>query len=293
MDTEEDSKPLLFSLADNALQEITGLKDADKRNQSASVLMPPAQDQKVMIIGGGPADDKGPEVIATNSVQIIDLKDGDLQYKDAMPLNHQRMHLNAVLLPDRTVLVCGGSGRKENSLKATLEVEIYNPNAQAPAWKQMAAATIPRMYHSIGLLLPDGRVIAAGSNPDRGIQVAWEPPDIFEELRLEIYSPPYIFKQRPVIDNAPDECVYGGNIQIQSEQANTIKWVSLIRPGVTTHSFNNEQRLVDLKFSVSAINVQLNVTIIDQRNLAPPGWYMLFITDNNDVPSEAHWIQLQ
>lgn len=66
----------------------------------------------------------------------------------------------------------------------------------------------------------------------------------------------------------------------------------LIKPGVTTHSFNNEQRLVDLKFTVEADGTKINAQTISEANIAPPGWYMLFITDINDVPSVAHWIQL-
>jgi len=42
------------------------------------------------------------------------------------------------------------------------------------------------MYHSIALLLPDGRVLAAGSNPNRRD----------DELRLEIFHPPYLFRGR-------------------------------------------------------------------------------------------------
>lgn len=290
MDTDEDAKALLFSLKNNSLETITGLKDIQRRNQSASVLLPPAQEQKVIIIGGGPENDKDPNVRATNSVQIIDLKNHNPQYRDVNSLHQERMHLNAIILPDRTILVCGGSGRKEKVLDATLEAEIFNPTDES--WSVMAAATIPRMYHSVGLLLPDGRVFAASSNPDRGQQVGWEPADPFEELRIEIYSPPYVFKERPIINNAPQQCTYGRNFQILTNKANAIKWVHLIKPGVTTHSFNNEQRLVDLKFTVEADGTKINAQTISEANIAPPGWYMLFITDINDVPSVAHWIQL-
>lgn len=47
----------------------------------------------------------------------------------------------------------------------------------------MAAATIPRLYHSTALLLPDGRVVAAAGNPEGGHSVVWEPPDPEEEMR--------------------------------------------------------------------------------------------------------------
>ena len=50
------------------------------------------------------------------------------------------------------------------------------------------------MYHSVALLLPDARVITASGNPAQGHQVNWEPPDPNEELRMGIYSPPYLFR---------------------------------------------------------------------------------------------------
>src|SRR5262249_7168344 len=44
---------------------------------------------------------------------------------------------------------------------------------------------------------------------------------------------------------APTEIHYGTTITIQTAQAAQIEFVTLIRPGVTTHSFDWTQRLVD------------------------------------------------
>lgn len=78
---------------------------------------------------------------------------------------------------------------------------------------------------------------------------------------------------------------------IGTPQAGNIKWASIIRPGVTTHSFDNSQRLVDLAISAQAGGL-IHATAPAQATLAPPGWYMLFITDNTGVPSVATWIHL-
>jgi hypothetical protein len=289
MDTDDNAEAFVFPLAGNAVKAVNGLRDTNRRNQSASVLLPPAQAQRVLIMGGGPEGENE----ATNAVDLVDLTAANPQYQPAAPLHRERMHLNAVLLPDHTVLVCGGSGRRENAIQATLEAEVYDP--QADQWTVLAAAVIPRMYHSVALLLPDGRVVAAGSNPDKGSQVAWEPPDPLEELRLELYSPAYLFKgPRPIITAAPQQCTYSGPaFSVQTPDAANIQWVSLIRPGVTTHSFNNEQRLVDLTFQVAAGGGALDVTVPVTGNIAPPGWYMLFLVNNAGVPSMAHWIHLQ
>ena len=111
-------------------------------------------------------------------------------------------------------------------------------------------------------------------------------------MRLEVFSPPYLFKgPRPAITSAPEQCTYGQTIQIMSQQSANIRWASLIRNGVTTHSFDTNQRLVDLTINSRNGGI-VKATVPQNRNIAPPGWYMLFLVDNNGVPSVASWIQL-
>jgi hypothetical protein len=170
------------------------------------------------------------------------------------------------------------------------QAEIYDPATNT--WQLMAPASIARLYHSTALLLPDGRVVAAGGNPEGGHSVKWEPPDPEEEMRLEAFSPPYLFKgPRPTIASVPAEWSYGQTLTLQSPQAGTIKWVSLIKNGVTTHSFDSAQRLVDVAIlSQGGGSIQARVTT--EANVAPPGWYMLFLTNTLGVPSVASWIHL-
>ena len=157
----------------------------------------------------------------------------------------------------------------------------------------MATAKVPRLYHSTALLLPDGRVVAAGGNPEGGQSVPWVPPDPKEEMRLEIFSPPYMFKgPRPTITGMAGNWRYGQTITISSPQAGTIQWVTLIKNGVTTHSFDSGQRLVDLAI-VSQADNSIQATITDEPNIAPPGWYMLFLVDDQGIPSVAEWIHLE
>ncbi|PIG91279.1 galactose oxidase-like domain-containing protein [Gloeocapsopsis sp. IPPAS B-1203] len=256
-------------------QPVNGLQDVDYGGQAASVMLPPAQDQKVMIIGG--ANEFYGQ--ATKRVSIVDLKTANPSYTSAAPLNYARMHHNAVILPDRTIFVCNGSAWGENESTATRTPEIYNPATNT--WKLGTPSNINRLYHAIALLLPDGRVVAAGGNRDRTI----------EERRLEIYSPAYMQMSRPVIQSAPQTVAYGGTITINTPQAANIKWVNLIKPMATTHGLETDQRLVDAPIA-SRTSTSLNATVTTNRNIATPGWYMLSITDNNNVPSVATWIQL-
>ena len=61
--------------------------------------------------------------------------------------------------------------------------------------------------------------------------------------------------------------------------------VTLIKTGSVTHSFNMEQRFIELPFTRSG--TQLLVTAPANLNLAPPGRYMLFVLDTQGVPSIA------
>ena len=241
------------------------------------------------MIGGGPVG-KQDQTDATGAVSLADLTEADPHYVAAIPMGLPRLHLNAVLLPDRTVFVSGGSLKQEDEPLARLEGEIYDPAIDD--WTLDGAATVPRLYHSTAVLLPDGRVVAAAGEPGGRLPVAWVPPDPEEELQLEVFSPPYLFKgARPQINAAPAQATYGQTIAISTPQAFTAKWISLVRNGVTTHSFDSEQRLVDLEITGRSAG-DLQVAVPVNPNLAPPGWYMIFLIDQDGIPSLATWIQI-
>ena len=291
MDDPMNAPPGIFDITQNPVPfvAVPDLQAPFRRNQSASVILPPVQDQKVLVAGGGPPE-KPDKTHATDQANIVDLKAPHPAYVAAMPMALARMHLNLVILPDRTVFVSGGSLKQESEPLSRLQSELFDP--ATGTWRLMATATVTRLYHSTALLLPDGRVVAAGGNPEGGGSVQFEPPDPEEEMRLELFSPPYLFRgPRPTIGAVPKQWKYGDTVNIASPQAGGIKWLSLVRNGVTTHSFDNGQRLVDVPIeSQQAGTVRGRVPA--NRNLAAPGWYMLFLVDQHGVPSVAEWIQL-
>ena len=272
-------------------QPVPALLDAYQRNQSASVLLPPAQHQQVMIIGGGP----GMEMAnATGHTETVDLDQAAPAYVESMPMSLPRIHLNAVLLPDRSVFVSGGAMTHEGGGMMPiprLQSEIYHPDTGQ--WQAGAVADVVRLYHSVALLLPDGRVITAcGNPPPYGNRAPWEPPQPNEELRLEVYRPPYLFRgARPEISQAPTEWGYGQTVTVQSPQAGALLWAQLISPGSTTHAFDCHQRLVDLPIAAQG-GGQLQVQTPAGPGLAPPGWYMLTVVNQDRVPSVARWVHL-
>jgi FtsP/CotA-like multicopper oxidase with cupredoxin domain/sugar lactone lactonase YvrE len=242
------------------------------RDQGATVLLPPAQLQKIMIMGGG-----SPSI---NAVHIIDTDAPTPKYVAAPSMLRNRVHVNTVILPDRTVVATGGSGIAENALTASTEAEIYDPATNT--WLTGARARVPRMYHSIAILLPDGRVLTAGSNPSRRN----------DEMRLELYHPPYLFRgPRPCIERAPDEVTLGAAFTLHVPSASDIKWISLVRPMATTHSYDSDQRLVDIAFRRSDM-CHLQAQMPDNPNLVPPGYYMLFVVNSRGVPSMAKWVHV-
>ena len=145
----------------------------------------------------------------------------------------------------------------------------------------MPPMKVDRLYHASALLLPDGRVAAIGSNPKRKV----------EELRIEIYQPPYLFRgPRPTLRGAPENVAYGQEFEIDSPEAKDIDTVVLIRPTAMTHCVDPEQRYIRLKFHHGS-NEKLAARIPMNRNVVPPGYYMLFILCGG-VPSKARFIQV-
>lgn len=270
--------PAVWDLDANAMTGVGGLSDQEHLDHAMSVLLPPAQDQKVMVIGGG-RDDGSP---SSDRAAIVDLDEPDSEFEAAPSLDVRKMYVSAVILPDRTVLETGGSERQREygGSSYTFSAQIYDPVTNT--WTKAKDHTVARGYHSSALLLPDGRVATFGDNPTNGSF----------ELRIEIYSPDYLTRgARPQITRAPSEMAYGGEYGISTTSAAPIRDVSLVRPMAVTHSVDGNQRLVDVPFARGP-GGDLTLSLTDNANLAPPGWYMLFATDTAGVPSVASWVHV-
>ena len=110
------------------------------------------------------------------------------------------------------------------------------------------------------------------------------------EHRLEVFSPPYLFRgARPLLDGVPASASYGATFGVTASQP--IGSAVLMRPGSVTHSFNMEQRLVELVIEGQA-GGQLTLTAPPNANVAQPGYYMLFVLNAAGVPSEAAFLAL-
>jgi uncharacterized protein YjaZ len=83
---------------------------------------------------------------------------------------------------------------------------------------------------------------------------------------------------------------YGQVFLVSTPNATNISQVTWIRLSSVTHSFNQNQRLNHLQFAQATGG--LNITAPANGNLAPPGYYMLFLVNSNGVPSVASIIQI-
>jgi hypothetical protein len=234
-----------------------------------------------MIMGGG--------TTATATSEIIDLGAPTPTWQFGPNMSGGRIEMDAVILPNGRVLAMGGSSSDENESTATFTADLFDPSG--PTVSSASANTVPRVYHSVALLLPDATVWLAGGNYTRG----------FYQHQMEIYEPAYLFSgvdsngnpipaTRPSISSAPVAISYGSAFTVETPNAADISSVVLVRPGASTHAFDMDQRLVGLSFSHDA--GALNVTGPPSGNIAPPGYYMLFVLNSAGTPSLATFVQL-
>jgi hypothetical protein len=251
------------------------------RTYGTSVLLPltPANgyQPRVMIFGGGNP--------ATTTTEILDLSAPSLHWQNGPAMSQPRIEMNATILPNGKVLATGGSTNDEDIATASFNADLYDPATNT--FTSAGANAYPRLYHSGSLLLPDATVALLGGNPTRGSY----------ESHIEIYTPAYLFNvdgspaTRPTISGVtPGPIAFGGVFQVQTPNAADIASVVLVRPGTPTHAFDMDQRLVGLSFSIGS--GALDVTAPPSGNIAPPGYYMLFVLNSAGVPSIATFVQL-
>jgi fibronectin type 3 domain-containing protein len=231
------------------------------------------------IKAGSSAD---PDIAVSPSVAttyVIDMSLPSPTWRQVASMNYARAYHTLTLLPDGAVLVTGGGpdSTAAGIANAVLPAEIWSPDTET--WRIVASMHAPRLYHSIALLMPDGRVWISGGGR---IDDLTAPTDQFNN---EFYSPPYLFKgARPTITAAPATLQYGQPFTVLTPDAASIAKVTLMRFGAVTHTFNTGQRFIPVSFTASS--GALTVTA-PPNNQAAPGNYMLFIINTNGVPSVA------
>jgi hypothetical protein len=281
-----DPTSRLFDPTTHGWSTVANTQYSNWRTYGSSVLLPLTPENnynpKILIMGG---DNSSP----TASTESIDLGAPTPAWAFGPNMSGPRVEMNAVILPNGKVLAMGGSSSDENESTATFTADLFD--SDGASYTSAGSNTIPRVYHSVALLLPNATVWLAGGNYTRGSY----------QHQMEIYEPAYLFSgvdnsgnpiyaARPSISSVPATINYGSPFTVGTPNAADISSVVLVRAGAATHAFDMDQRLVGLAFSrdVGA----LNLTGPPNSNIAPPGYYMLFLLNSAGTPSLASFVQL-
>lgn len=286
--------PGFWNIKTNNFQTVDGLRDPDILETSASVMLPPAkgsndgsQSSRIMVAGGGGV---GESELATARTDIIDLSDDTPRFSPGPDLPAQLRYLNLTVTPWDEIFATGGSTdyrAKSNSYS----YKSFSIDPATAAVKPMADELVGRTYHSGSLLLQDGRILVFGGDPlyadsDNTVDGSFE-------RRIELYTPPQFYRSvRPEL-NGPDmiEVKRGTTLTYTTQATSNVKTARLIPPSSTTHVTNIEQRSIAAVVSGDGIT-NLSITIPDDENLLPNGWYMLFVVNADDMPSAAKMVHV-
>ena len=233
---------------------------------------------------------------ATTNSYVIDINASianpaaPVNVRAVAPMAYPRAYANGVVLPGGKVLIIGG---ETHGITFNDDTSVMTPELWDPATEQftlLAPMDTPRNYHSVALLLPDGRVFSGGGGLcDEGCLV--NHPD------GAIFSPPYLFAadgvtpaSRPAFVADPSGTVPLGSA-LSVSTSGPVRSFELIRLSATTHTINTDQRRVPLTIASAAANAY-SLTIPAEPGIVVPGYWMLFALDANGTPSVAKIIKL-
>ncbi len=256
---------------------------------------------KIIYIGGG--NDLG-DWRPTDRVEVIDLNEGNPEWRETNPMHYRRRQHNATILADGTVLVTGGTqgGGAERSNKFTRlgfdnleegnpvhEPEVWDPETKK--WTLLASDCVDRCYHSTSVLLPDATVLSAGGGEydDEGLGKPWWKHN---HTTGRVFTPPYLFQgERPNITSVDKNAINYGDKFTLVTSGPEIKKVTLVRLSSVTHTINQNQRFNSLACTKGEAG-KVSVVAPEKPEICPPGHYMLFAISTAGVPSIAQIIQI-
>jgi len=285
-DTPAWRTPGFWNTKTDGFQTVPGIMDPKDLETSASVLLPPAQNQSIMVLGGGGV---GQSNSATADTRLIDLAAPDPHWVRGPDLAQPTRYPITVLLPNDNVLVTGGS-RYYRGMHGSDNRDTRIYNVATNSFSSAANSITGRDYHSGGILLPNGSVLTLGGNPLFGNKQDTTPQTFNQEI--DVYFPPYMFQgTRPRIEEAPAVMEPGHRYIISVSDPSKIQYLRLMRPDNPTHVTDVNERSIAVPFQRVGGN-DLDVTIPSNTNLIPPSYYMLFAVNRSGVPSTASWVRV-
>jgi len=239
---------------------------------------------RILTVGGAEDYDNSE---ATANAHVIDITRGSAATRKIQSMKRRRAFHNSVVLPSGEVIVIGGHTYTTifSDQRSVLIPEMFDP--QSETWSDLPSMKTPRNYHSVALLLTDGRVLSGGGGLCGDCETNHE--------NIEILTPPYLLgdnnalKQRPVIEDSPRYIGYTNTFTVKA-RGNVDQFV-LMRASNSTHSVNNAQRRVPLP-STSTGDSEYLIEGPATGGIAPPGLYMLFAIDRDGTPSIAKYLSI-
>lgn len=203
-------------------------------------------------------------------------------------MNFQRAFANAVILPNGKIFITGG---QVHAVPFTDTTAIMTPelwDATTQTFTVLPAHTVPRTYHSIALLMLDGRIFTGGG----GLCGACAT----NHADAQIFSPAYLFDStgaaatRPTVTSiSPSTLAVGQTITVVAGSA--ISTFSLIRYGSATHTVDTDQRRIVLVPTTTS-GTTYTLAIPSDPGVALPGYWMFFALNSAGVPSLAKTVKI-
>lgn len=327
-----NTRSILFDYDRNrVVKEFPRIPGEDPRNYpstGSSVLLPLDENRdyinpEVMVCGGAPGggyrdamDENFRDALSTC---------GRIKTSDANPrwvmeeMPGPRVMGDMIIIPQGDILIINGATQGTAGWNNARDPEthpfIYRPHAHPEQrFSTMPSSSRPRLYHSSAILLPDGRILVGGSNPQPYYNFTHVlfPTD----LSLQVFMPPYMSNDfdiiKPEITFFPLTMRYREplalHFQVRQFSSFDNVTVRIVAPSFTTHSFGMNQRMVVLKmnggvtYGTWSTNIEgnvvgpstsaiVNVVGPSTSSMAPPGYYMLFVV-HRGIPSTAVWVQV-
>ncbi len=271
-----------YSTTGTGAVESAGTRGDDGDAMNGNAVMYDAG--KILTIGGAPSYVGTP---ATASAHVVTIDGTTVTARKVASMANTRAFHNSVALPDGKVAVFGGqnfpTAFSDNT--AVFSAELWDPATEA--FTTMAQATVARTYHSVALLMPDGRVFTGGG----GLCGTGCVNNHFDG---QIFTPPYLLNPdgsaapRPVLTQAPVTAGNGETITVGTDRAVTA--FAIIRMGTATHSVDTDQRRLSLV--PTSVSGGYRLTIPADAGVAVPGYWMLFALTAKGVPSIAKTIRI-
>ncbi|KAJ9655890.1 hypothetical protein H2198_005331 [Neophaeococcomyces mojaviensis] len=282
-------------------------------NTGGSVMLPLLEknnyEAEIMICGGGDYDD--PESPTDDTCGKIRPLDPEPRWDITKMPGGGRSMVEGITLLDGTILWlngarlgCEGFG---TASEPALDAMVYSPATKD--WALAGRTDIPRLYHAVALMLLDGTILVAGSNPNE-MPILPKDVDLKDplrafptEFRVEEYTPSYLLGKRA--HKRPRNIAIDKKVFIPGKTVSSIHFHSADQPkdvkvwlyhgGFVTHALHMGQIMVEME-QVKSVTYhkhgRYEVAIKVPGIKLAPGPYVIYLTVNS-VPGHGQFVSVQ